>query len=165
MEFDRVLKDEAEIYINTDWRSYPFLYPILQKYFKVRNLIVWDFGYFKRGTFYRFQHEFILYATKGEHKRRFAGNENDICKIKPVNPNKRLHAVQKPIELIEKMLKNSSAEGDLVLDYFIGSGTTAEACIKHNRQFIGFEIDEKCFDIANERIMAALEEKNRVLFS
>ncbi|MBQ9487272.1 MAG: site-specific DNA-methyltransferase, partial [Selenomonadaceae bacterium] len=71
---------------------------------------------------------------------------------------------QKPLELIEKIVKNTSREGDVVLECFMGSGTTAEACIKTNRHFIGFEIDEKYYKIANERISKARAEKAQALF-
>ena len=64
-EWVRVCKEGAELYINTDWRTYPFLYPILQKYFQVKNLIVWDYEWIKAGSHYRFSHEFIIYAVKG----------------------------------------------------------------------------------------------------
>ena len=157
-EWDRVLKEEAEIYINTDWRTYPFLYPIVQKYFRVRNLIVWDYEWVKSGNFYRFSHEFIIYATKGDHKRRFYAGERDVWRIKPINYTNlktKLHQAQKPIELVEKMLTNSSVEGDIVLDCFMGSGTTGVACINLDRQFIGFEIDEKYFAIAKKRMEEA----------
>ena len=53
----------------------------------------------------------------------------------------------------------------MVLDCFLGSGTTAVACIKNNRHFIGFEIDEKYFNIANERIAKARAEVAQSLFN
>lgn len=54
--------------------------------------------------------------------------------------------------MIENMIENSTNEGDIVLDPFMGSGTTGVACKKLNRNFIGIEIDDKYFNIANERI-------------
>ncbi len=77
-EWERVLRDGAHIYINTDWRTYPFLYPILVKHFPVRNLIVWDYEWIKAGTFYRFSHEFIVFATKGDSKAGFSRSERDV---------------------------------------------------------------------------------------
>lgn len=153
-ELKRVLKDGAAMYINTDWRTYPFLYPILKKYFEIPNLIVWDYEWIKCGGQYRFSHEFIIYAIKGKRKRTFSASERDVWRIKPINwtlPTK-LHNAQKPVALVEKMLLNSSAEGDIVLDTFIGSGTTAEACIRNNRNYIGFEIDEHYYKITQDRI-------------
>jgi len=153
-EYYRVLKDGGEFYICTDWRTYPFLYPILVKYFDVRNLIVWDYEWIKAGSHYRFSHEFIIYGFKGKNKRRFSASERDVWRIKPINftSKDKLHQAQKPVELFEKMINNSSEEGDVVLDTFFGSGTTAIACLNSGRQYIGFELDENYFNIAQDRI-------------
>lgn len=62
------------------------------------------------------------------------------------------HPTIKPLELIRRLIRNSSKENDIVLDCFLGSGTTAVACILENRKYIGFEINKKYFDIANKRI-------------
>ncbi len=65
------------------------------------------------------------------------------------------HVTPKPVPLIENIIKHSSNEGDTVLDCFMGSGTSAIACIKNNRNFIGIEIDKGYFDIATKRIKDA----------
>lgn len=62
------------------------------------------------------------------------------------------HPTIKPLSLVEKIVRNSSKEGDIVLDPFMGSGTTGVACILNNRKFIGCEIDPHYFDIAKRRI-------------
>lgn len=62
------------------------------------------------------------------------------------------HPTIKPLNIVETLVFNSSKEGDLVLDPFIGSATTAVACIKERRHFIGFEIDKGYYDIASRRI-------------
>ena len=66
--------------------------------------------------------------------------------------NKYGHPTIKPIELIEKYIKNHSVEDDIILDPFLGSGTTAAACVNMNRHYIGFELDEEYFDIACQRL-------------
>ena len=63
-----------------------------------------------------------------------------------------LHPTQKPLSLIEELVKTYSNEGDVVLDYCMGSGTTGVACKNLNRRFIGIEMDNKYFEIAKERI-------------
>lgn len=68
------------------------------------------------------------------------------------------HPTQKPIKLMEDLIKIHSNEGDIVFDPFIGSGTTAIAAINTNRNFIGFELDETYFDLANERIKENVKE-------
>lgn len=62
------------------------------------------------------------------------------------------HPTIKPVDIIENLIINSSKENDVVLDCFMGSGTTGVACKKLNRNFIGIELDENYFNIAEERI-------------
>ena len=167
-EWQRVLKDGGHVYCCTDWRTYPFLFNLLDGYFILRNMIVWDYGWMKAGSFYRFRHELIIFATKGKSKRAFE-NSNDNCdvwRIKCINytlPTK-LHQAQKPIELMEKMIKNSSKEGETVLDCFMGSGTTAIAAMNLNRNFIGFELEQNFYEIAEKRISEAVAKKEQSLF-
>ena len=62
------------------------------------------------------------------------------------------HPTEKPLEIIKRLIRVSSNEGELVLDMFMGSGTTAVACKQLNRNFIGFELEQKYVDIANKRL-------------
>ena len=68
------------------------------------------------------------------------------------NRNNRVHPTQKPVALMEYLIKTYTNEGELVLDFTMGSGTTGVACVNTNRNFIGVELDEKYFNIAKERI-------------
>ncbi len=65
----------------------------------------------------------------------------------------RLHPTEKPVSLLEYLIKTYSQEGDLVLDNCMGSGSTGVACKNTNRSFIGIEKDPKYFDLAKERIL------------
>ena len=65
---------------------------------------------------------------------------------------KHLHPTQKPLKLIRRLIEASSNEGDIVLDPFMGSGTTALACVKLGRNYIGSEISEKYVSMANEKV-------------
>lgn len=65
---------------------------------------------------------------------------------------KQGHITPKPVELLETLIKHSSNKGDVVLDCFMGSGSTGVACKNTNREFIGIELDEEYFNIAKERI-------------
>jgi site-specific DNA-methyltransferase (adenine-specific) len=71
----------------------------------------------------------------------------------PVGRSKR-HPTEKPLKLFEYLIESSTNEGDIILDPCIGSGTTAEAAVRLNRKFIGFEIDDNYFNVATERIKA-----------
>ena len=72
----------------------------------------------------------------------------------------KIHPTQKPIALMEYLIKTYSNENDTVLDFTMGSGTTGIACKNLNRNFIGIELDKKYFDIAKQRI----ESTNQTLF-
>ena len=70
----------------------------------------------------------------------------------PNNKGSRLHPTQKPVELIEYLIKTYSNEGDTILDFTMGSGTTGVACQNTNRNFIGIELDPTYYQIACERL-------------
>lgn len=72
-----------------------------------------------------------------------------------------LHPTQKPVALLEYLIKTYTNESETVLDNCMGSGSTGVACVNTNRNFIGFELDKNYFDIAKTRINNALEEKNK----
>ena len=67
----------------------------------------------------------------------------------------RLHPTQKPVSLLEYLIHTYTKEGETVLDFTMGSGSTGVACINTNRNFIGMELDEKYFEIAQQRIEEA----------
>jgi site-specific DNA-methyltransferase (adenine-specific) len=73
-----------------------------------------------------------------------------------VHPSKCVHSTQKPVKLLEYLIKTYTQENETVLDFTMGSGTTGVACKNTNRDFIGIEMDEKYFNIANERINGTL---------
>lgn len=99
--------------------------------------------------------EYVFFARdKGV---RLGGDYSTLSKVYTSNVNKKDlntygHPTIKPLPFVQRLIINSSKEGDLVLDPFIGSGTTAVACIKERRHFIGFEIDKGYYDIASRRI-------------
>ena len=66
-----------------------------------------------------------------------------------------MHDTEKPVDLMKVLVENSSNEGDVVLDPFMGIGSTGVAAVQLNRQFIGCEIDKKYYDIAEQRIKEA----------
>ena len=69
-----------------------------------------------------------------------------------------MHPTQKPIELFEYIIKTYSKEGDVILDNCIGSGTTALACIRTKRNFIGIELSEEYCKLSEERIQKELSQ-------
>ena len=71
---------------------------------------------------------------------------------------KKLHPTEKPVDLIKELIYNSSNENDIVLDCFMGSGTTAVSCIKEKRNYIGFEINKEFYNTCLKRIKEVKEE-------
>lgn len=88
-------------------------------------------------------------GKRDSYTQRFTNYPNDRLNF----PNEKgLHESQKPVALMEYLIKTYTNEGDTVLDFTMGSGTTGVACKNLNRKFIGIELDEKYFNIARERI-------------
>lgn len=155
-EMNRVLKKDGCLYFFTDWRGYAFYYPIIDEEMKVQNMLVWDKGS-GAGNFYTFTHELIIFHT-GNTKFRCKGGKNIISGIPSFasgakkTDGENIHPTQKPIKLIEKLIMDSTPEKGIVLDCFMGSGTTAIAALETGRRYLGFELSEKYFEAAKERI-------------
>lgn len=99
--------------------------------------------------------EYLLYFRKGGLCQPDNYDDAKTFYLAPINiKDKKLfnHPTIKPLDITEKIIRNSSKEGELVLDPFMGSGTTGVACKELNRRFIGIELDENYFNIAKKRI-------------
>jgi len=110
-------------------------------------------------------HEYILVFTKGKRVTRGETKQEDIQHIYKsiwdiqIERNRPDHICPYPLELPARCIRLFTIEGDTVLDPFMGSGTTAIACKQLNRNFIGFEIEDKNIKIANERLSQILKPK------
>lgn len=80
----------------------------------------------------------------------------------PSDWGKGMHPTQKPVPLLAYLVKTYTNEGDIVLDFTFGSGTTGVACVETNRNFIGIEKDKAYFDIAVKRIQEALDKRREL---
>lgn len=103
--------------------------------------------------------EYCLYVRKGGRCMPSNFEDGSTLYQAPINiKDKKLynHPTIKPLDIIEKIIRNSSLENELILDLFMGSGTTGVACKNLNRRFIGVELDEKYFNIAKNRIEGGL---------
>lgn len=99
--------------------------------------------------------EFALWLTKGKgwtFNRQKPTYEDGIFTYPIVTNKERIHPTQKSVGLISDIIKIHTNKGDLILDPFMGSGTTAVACIDTERNYIGFELDENYCKAANKRI-------------
>lgn len=91
------------------------------------------------------------YLPKSEYKR-ITNVWDDISEATTGRQEKQKHLTPKPVEAIERIINLHTQPNDVVLDCFMGSGSTAVACINTNRQYIGFELDETYYNLAQERI-------------
>jgi len=100
--------------------------------------------------------EFVWIGSKGECKLKNFLNQTEMFNYM-LTPNKSIygktnHPTEKPINLIKKFICVNTNKGEVVLDCFMGSGTTAVACKQLGRNFIGFEINKEYINIANKRL-------------
>lgn len=92
------------------------------------------------------------------------GYPSDVIEFDVVPNQQRDHPTQKPVPLLEYLIRTYTNEGELVLDATMGSGSTGVACMNTNRRFIGFETETKFFDIARRRIDEAIAQREQSLF-
>jgi site-specific DNA-methyltransferase (adenine-specific) len=97
----------------------------------------------------------IYSPKKGVYTLNNSGDRHPTTIIKKSIDADKLHPTQKPVDLLQWLIKTYSNEGDTVLDCFMGSGSTGVACSYNNRKFIGCELDKTYFDIAEKRILDA----------
>ena len=86
-----------------------------------------------------------------------------VSRLHRIHSERENHPTQKPLEIVERMIKASCPEGGVVLDPFAGSGTTVEACIKNNRHYIVFELNAEYYNIVLQRAERARVEKENIL--
>ena len=164
-ELIRVLK-KINIYIFCNGEQIPFYikYFVIDRKCKM-DIIIWN----KTNALPLFNNkylsdkEYCLYFRKGGYCSPKNYEDAKTVFYYPINikdKKKWKHPTIKPEELIRKLIRNSSKEGDIVLDSFMGSGTTAISCIKENRNFIGYEINKKFYKICLKRIKEVKEELN-----
>lgn len=102
---------------------------------------------------YGCQCEFILFAHKGRHNL-LCGRKSNIWRVPRDKAGE--HPTPKPVALMANCIRNSTNVNDLVLDPFMGSGSTGVAAVQEGRHFIGVELEHEYFDIACRRIEGAL---------
>ncbi|EGQ8146796.1 TPA: site-specific DNA-methyltransferase [Vibrio parahaemolyticus] len=149
-EMYRVLKKNSHFYLFCDQETMFVIKPIAEKVgFKFWKPIVWDKVTIGMGYHYRARHEYILFFEKGKRKLNDLGVP-DILQSKRVY---RGYPTEKPVDLLEVLISQSSTEGELVMDPFFGSGSTLVAAKKLNRNYIGCDIS----DAAHEHFQGRVE--------
>jgi site-specific DNA-methyltransferase (adenine-specific) len=148
----RVLKKNSNIYVFCSKHNISEFIQQIEKLFTVKNIIVWVKNNTSMGDLkgsYADKTEFVIFACKGKSTLRgFRGN--NVLEFDRTG-NKH-HPTEKNVEMIKLFIEKSSDEGGVVLDPFMGSGTTALACKQLRRKYIGFEIDSNYVEIAQKRL-------------
>ena len=145
----RILKNNSHAYIminNSNLKEY--LDEIEKSKFELCQILIWEKSTKIFNPYFMLNHEYILLLRKGYKNI----NNYDYSSVIKISMVKKHHITEKPIRLMEIFVEASSKENDVVLDCFMGSGTTGIAAKRNNRKFIGIEIDKKYFDIAKKRI-------------
>jgi site-specific DNA-methyltransferase (adenine-specific)/modification methylase len=169
-ELRRVLKPNGQIYVFCGTEQIPiYMQEFIKKWF-FRNLLVW----YKTNppprmskTNFLFANEYIVYAIKEKgkpslsifnfssqstmHNTFISGSLQGKERLKEKN-GLAIHPTQKPLAILKKLIEVSSKEGDVVLDPFMGIGSTAVACKELKRNYIGCEINPKYVDAATTRL-------------
>ena len=177
-EYNRICKDNSNIFVFTSRQLNHKICNILDKYFKEERIIIWarkrafnntrgkalssgyePIAFYKKGKPYFNNIKIKVESNRREYKEGILKDGiclsdvwTDINALPHNSKEKVAHPTQKPIKLIERILSISTKEGDTVLDNCMGSGTTGVACVNLHRKFIGIEKDEKYFEIAKTRI-------------
>ena len=143
-------KKGCSAYICFTWRTYSeFEKALKTSGFNIKNCIVWNKKSIGLGnSHYRPQHEFVFYCGEQWYGDK---SQSDVWEMSRGDTSKYVHPTQKPIELIEKAIKNSSKQDDLVIDCFGGSGSTLIACEKTKRKCCMMELDPKYVDVIIQR--------------
>ncbi|MBL4951104.1 site-specific DNA-methyltransferase [Neobacillus sp. YIM B02564] len=154
-EFSRIINPSGHIYIFTNDKNLTRMINEAEKHkLKLMNILVVDKIQGTYFSYYQKQVEFILFFRSTKGKAKYINNcgMGNLFQYRYTRGKDKLHPSEKPLELIEKLILQSSNEGDIIFDPFAGSGTTAIACAKNNRNFICYELEEKYVNIANKRL-------------
>lgn len=149
-----VLVDDADCYVmSNDKNLHPVIDAAKNAGFSLHNVLVWDKVTPTANRWYMKNLEFTAYLWKGRAKTI---NDPSSKQLLRGGVDKEAgHPTEKPVALMEEYVRNSSAPGDVVLDPFMGSGTTGVACMRLGRKFVGIEIHEPFFDMAVARLRGA----------
>lgn len=148
-EVFRVMKKNSHFYLFCDQETAFIVKPLAEKVgFKFWKPIIWDKVRIGMGYHYRARYEFILFFEKGKRKLNDL-SVPDVLSVPRVN---RGYPTEKPVTLLEIFVKQSSIEGEIVCDPFMGACSTGVAAQNLNRIFIGNDNSETAFALSKERL-------------
>ena len=146
-------KGDCAFYVFIDWRRVGDIRGEMEKHMDVKNVIVWDKKVHGLGSDYKSTYELCIVGKKGdpEIQNRYGLDYQDIWRLQREMGRNKDHATAKPVELCEKPIKHASKADDIVMDLFLGSGSTLIAAEKTQRICYGMELDPKYVDVIVKR--------------
>lgn len=153
-ELYRVLKPDSAMYMFCSMDKVDFFKQEVEKYFNLKNIIIWVKNNHTAGDLeaqYAKKYEMILYANKGRCKIN-GKRITDVWYFDKVVGKNQVHQNEKPLDLMQEIVLKSSNPGDIVFDPFAGSGTTLFAAKSQGRKYLGYEIDEKYYNLVNGKL-------------
>lgn len=151
--FSKML-DNSHIYIFTSWKVIDIVKPIVEKYFTIKTCLIWNKKTGGMGDLegnYSESYEMIIFGSKGNRKLLVENRPSNILAYSRTLNN--YHPTEKPVDLIKELIQNSTVEGEIVLDYFAGSGSTLIASKLLNRVGIAIELEQEFINIIKKRVV------------
>ena len=154
---NQILKNNSHIYWFCSWDTVNIHLELMRKYFTVKNALIWDKKNHGTGDLkgsYAGRYEIILFGHKGRRElNEVEGTKrhDDIIVYPRIAPQKLLHGHQKPVGLLQFLIKKSTNEGETILDMFAGVRSTEIAARLCGRKYIGFELDEDIYKLSLQR--------------
>jgi len=173
LEMKRILKFSGSIYLQMDFRLSHYIKVKMDEIFGIDNFIneiIWKYGLGGSGkkSFAKKHDTILFYANSKEYifnlqfedatSNKMKGQKKkmtdvwDIPNINNMAKERIGYDTQKPIEILDNIINASSNEGDIVADFFMGSGTTGEVALELGRKFIGCDIGDNACKISKERL-------------
>ena len=151
--FYALTKGDCAFYVFIDWRRVGDIRGEMEKHMDVKNVIVWDKKVHGLGSDYKSTYELCIVGKKGEPdiQNRYGLDYQDIWRLQREMGRNKSHATAKPVELCEKPIKHASKADDIVMDLFLGSGSTLIAAEKTGRICYVMELDPKYIDAIVQR--------------
>ena len=149
-----LLKDDAHFYLFGNIDFLPEIKPIIEKYLNLKNILIWDRKVIGMGDLktYGFSYDIVYFGYNKKWKDLNGTRDRDILQFNRVTPAANIHPTEKPIDLLEYLIKKSTKENDNILDPFAGGGSTLLACKNTNRLATGIEIEEKYYNLVKSKI-------------
>jgi len=149
-----LLKDDAHFYLFGNINFIGDIRPIIEKYLNLKNILIWDRKVIGMGDLksYGNSYDIIYFGYNKVWKNLNGTRDRDLLSYSRIDPAKNIHPTEKPIDILEYLIKKSSNENDKILEPFAGGGSTLLACKNLNRFATGVEIEEEYYNLIKNRI-------------